>query len=406
MIWKPRYSVLAILFCAYFLCYLDRMAMASALPFIAREFDLSPTAMGAVLSAFFLGYALMQIPGGMLVDRFGSNRVITASLTCWSVCTALTGTAGSLAALLMLRILFGLSEGPFAPAASKTIAVWFPQREVGRANGIQLAGINIGAVIAPLLVAPMIVHWGWRSVFLSLLAPGLVLAVLIKAFIKDSPPQTTYAVSEAGSRTANAGVVQVMRVPAVFWCSVTLLFANIASWGLMNWLPTYLLQARGFSVAKMGMFASLPFLAGAIGYYLGGHISDQHFRRRRHIPILFGLLGAGAMTYLAAIAPTGEWAVAALTLAFLFSFIAMAGIFTLPLVIVPKATVGVAFGFVNTIGQIAAFLSPLLIGYVLEVTHRNFAVVFYCLVGLFMAAACAAVRIRAPMFSEFAIEVV
>src|SRR5690349_14042236 len=132
MIWKPRYSVLAVLFGAYLLCYMDRMAIATAIPFIAKDFQLSPLAMGGVLSAFFIGYALMQFPGGVLADRFGPNRIMTASIVAWSIFTALTGMASSLSALLAIRLVFGLSEGSYPPSASKAITCWFPQAEVGR----------------------------------------------------------------------------------------------------------------------------------------------------------------------------------------------------------------------------------------------------------------------------------
>jgi sugar phosphate permease len=397
MHWHRRYSILAILFSAYLLCYLDRMAIASAIPFIAEEFQLSPLAMGGVLSAFFFGYSLMQIPGGLLADKYGPNRVMTASIVCWSLFTALTGAAGSLTMLLVIRVMFGLSEGPFPPTASKTIALWFPRREVGRANGVQLAAVNIGAAIAPLLVVPLLIAWGWRAVFYSLLVPGLVLALVVRAFVKDTPVQPEHDDGNARIDVTKLRMTHVLKMPALFWCSVTSFFAGIAAWGLMNWLPTYLLQARGFSLTRMGFFAPLPFLAGAIGYYLGGHLSDKYFSHRRQIPIVFGLILGGGMTYLAAISPTGEWAVAALAPAFLFLFIASAGILTLPLVIVPQHAVGAAFGFVNTIGQLAAFLSPLLVGYVLTVTQSNFTLVFYCLVGLFVAAAGAALQIRQPL---------
>ena len=370
--------------------------MASAIPFIAGEFHLSPLAMGGVLSAFFAGYALMQIPGGLLADRFGPNRVLTASIVCWSLFTALTGTAGSLTVLLVIRVLFGLSEGPFPPTASKTIVLWFSQGEIGRANGLQLAAVNIGAAIAPLFVAPLIIHLGWRAVFYSLLVPGLVLALMVRVVIKDTPVQRESDGSQMRIDVTNIRMTQVLKMPAVLWCSVTLFFVNIVSWGLMNWLPTYFLQARGFSIARMGIGASLPLLAGAVGYYLSGHLSDKYFSHRRHIPIVCGLILGGAMTYWAAIAPSGEWAIIALVLAFLFLFVASAGLFTLPLLIVPQEAVGGTFGLVNTVGQVAAFLSPLLVGYVLNATHSNFTLVFYCFVGLFAVAACAAVLIRQP----------
>src|SRR5688572_25770347 len=113
MAWKHRYTVLSVLVASWLLCYLDRMVMASAIPFIAEDFKLSPLQMGQVMSAFFVGYALMQIPGGLLADRFGPRIVLAVSLVWWSVMTALTGVVGGLAALLVIRVLFGLGEGPY-----------------------------------------------------------------------------------------------------------------------------------------------------------------------------------------------------------------------------------------------------------------------------------------------------
>ena len=191
-------------------------------------------------------------------------------------------------------------------------------------------------------------------------------------------------------------VREVLKLRTVRWSAVTIFLWSIAAWGLMNWLPTYLLQARGFSLSKLGLLGSLPYLAGALGYFLGGYFSDGFFKNRRHIPIAAGLLGGGVTTYLATAAPTGEWAILALILSFLCVFIAAGGIFTLPLVTVPRHAVGAAFGFVNTAAQFAAFLSPLAVGYVLNVTHSDFNTVLYGFVGFFVVAAVSALKIRPP----------
>lgn len=394
MSWQRRHSILAILFAAYFICYMDRMAIATAIPFIAKDFGLSPMGMGGVLSAFFIGYALMQLPGGILADKFGPRRVMTASILGWSLFTAFTGVANGLAALLAIRVLFGLSEGSFPPSASKTIALWFPPGEVGRANGFQLAAVQIGAAVAPLCTSWIIAHWGWRAVFVGLLVPGLILAALVWTFIKDQPASIEHTPDL--SEPPAIPVAQVLKMPAVMWCAVTIFFWGAAAWGLMNWLPTYLLQARGFSLSKMGLLSSLPYLAGALGYYLGGYFLDGYFGKRRQVPIVIGLLVGGISTYLAAAAPTGEWAIAAFICAFLFMFISAGGIFSLPLVLVPRQAVGAAFGFINTAAQLAAFISPLGVGYLLSATQSDFTKVLYCFVGLFAAAAIAALRIRSP----------
>jgi MFS family permease len=394
MSWKPRYTVLSVLFCAFLLCYVDRMVMASAIPFIAKDFNLSPLAMGGVLSAFFAGYALMQIPGGLLADRFGPRAVLTVSVAWWSLMTALTGMASGLTALLVIRVLFGLGEGPFPAAASKTLAIWFPARELGRANGLQQASTALGATVAPLIVVAMIASFGWRSVFYLLFLPGLILTAVVWRYVRNSQYAAEHPISGNSPPSVKASWLQSAKTPAVLWCAVCLFLANVVAWGLMNWLPTYLLQARGFSMEKMGVFAAVTNLAGALGFVAGGYLCDRYFSGRLSIPIGWGLVTSAGFTYLAAIAPTGEWAVACLAGVFFLSYIAFTALFTLPLVIVPKSSVGSAAGIVNTAGQLAGVVSPLLVGLILELTSGDFKVVLYCMVGLALMALYPASRIR------------
>jgi sugar phosphate permease len=390
MHWQRRHSILAILFAAYLLCYMDRMAIATAIPYMAKDFGLSPLGMGGVLSAFFIGYAFMQLPGGILADRFGPRRIMTAAIAGWSLSTVFTGMANSLSALLAIRVLFGATEGSFPPSASKTVALWFPPEQVGRANGFQLSAVQLGAAVAPICVSWIIGQWGWRAVFYSLLVPGLVLALLVWTFIKDVPASIQHQPAVV------TPIGEVLKMPAVRWCAVTIFLWSIAAWGLMNWLPTYLLQSRGFSLSKMGLLGSLPYFAGAVGYFLGGWFSDHYSDNQRRIPIAIGLLGGGVTTHLAVAAPSGEWAVVALIFSFLFVFMSAGGIFTIPLVAVPRHAVGAAFGFINTAAQVAAFLSPLAVGYVLNATHGDFTPVLYGFVGFFVVAAVAALEIRSP----------
>lgn len=406
MPWKQRYTVLGILFSGFTLCYLDRMVMASAIPFIARDFGLSALQMGQVMSAFFVGYALMQIPGGMLADRLGPRAVLTVSILWWSVMTSLTGMVPGLVSLLAVRVLFGLGEGPYPSAASKALSIWFPRGELGRAQGIQMASSSLGATLAPLFVVALVLHWGWRSVFYLLFFPGVILAMLVWRYVRnspaDGPPQERTKHTVVVERAPDpARFWRSFRTPAVRWCAATLFLSNIVAWGLLNWLPTYLLQARGFDAAKMGVFVAIANLAGVIGCPLGGYICDKFFKDRMRVPIVCSLIVSAGFTYLAATAATGEWAVACLVVVFIGVLgIANTAIFTLPLVLVPQHAVGGAFGIVNTAGQIAGVVSPLLVGYVLDVTHSNFQVVLYGMVGLILLAAFPASRIRQPIKQE------
>lgn len=406
MSWKPRHSVLGILSGAYLLCYFARMMMGSAIPFIARDFNLSPLAMGAVLSAFFVGYSVMQIPGGLLADRFGPNRVLAAAIAGWSLFTAATGFATSLVNLVVIRVLFGVTEAPFPSAASKALAIWFPPAELGRATGLMLSATQLGASLAPPLVAMIVLHGGWRLSFFSLLLPGLVIAVIVKIWIRDTPPNEGSAPAPAAARGGDSthaspaqGLGYTVRQPAVLWLFAAAFFSNLANWGLMNWLPTYLLQARGLGIAQMGVLASLPSLAGALGYVVGGQVSDRWFHQRRWIPVLVGLVLSGLCTYLAATAATAVHAVMYLVGAFLSLAVADSGISTLPVILVPRNAVGGAYGLINTGSQLAGFLSPLLVGYLLSVTGGDFEVVFYCFVGCLLIAAAAASQIRQPVHS-------
>jgi MFS family permease len=388
---QHRFTVLGLLFAAWLLCYVDRMVMASAIPFIGKEFGLSALQMGAVMSAFFVGYALMQLPGGLLADRFGTRHIIVLALLSWSIFTACTGLATSFGMLLAIRVLFGIGEGAFPAAASKTILTHFSDRDVGRANGVMLMAVQLGALLAPSLVAILVITWGWRAAFYVLLLPGALLALIVWRLLADVG--TVHRHSSASS-TSTTRVLELLRNPAVRWCFATAFFSNLAMWGLMNWLPTYLLQARGFSVIQMGTLMPILFVGGALGYFFGGQVADRYFRDSRRVPVLCGLLLAAGFTFLAASADNGHTTIGYLTAAFLCLSAADSSIFTLPLVIVPEGAAASAFGFVNTAAQCAGFLSPLLAGYILDASGNNFTLLLYCFVGALAASAAMAARIR------------
>lgn len=403
--WKHRYTVLMIMFATYLLCYMDRMVMASAIPFIADEFGLSPLEMGGVMSAFFFSYAILQIPGGVLADKFGSRPVLTFGIAWWSIFTAVTGWASSLSSMIAIRVIFGIGEGIFPPAAFKTIASWFPKKEVGRANGFMLTTNSLGPALAPLFVSALVVAWGWRSVFFSLFIPGIIIAALVWVYVKSSPSESKYMsqneLAEYQEDTAEdivaakkLGLSELVKMPLVWWCFLTLFFYNIAFGGIASWLPTYLLKSRGFGITQMGIGASLPFFMGTIGYYISGHLSDKYFKNSRQIPVIIGAVIGAVFTCLTVLAPSGVMAVVFQMIGFFFITIGSGAIFTLPVAALPSAVVGSAMGVVNTAGQIAGFLSPLIVGYMLTVTNNNFHIVFYFFVVCLLISAVFAQRIK------------
>ena len=185
MVWKYRYTALFAMFMVWIVSYLDRMAMATAIPYIAKEFNMTPVAMGVVMSAFFVGYATFQIPGGILADKFGPRKVITGAVLWWSVFTFITGSVHSLFNMIWIRVLFGIGEG-IAPAATwKACAVWSPANKRSATNALMMCSNVLGPALTPLLVTAVMAAWGWRTVFYSLMFPGLLLAVWISFGVTD-----------------------------------------------------------------------------------------------------------------------------------------------------------------------------------------------------------------------------
>ncbi|MGF6958393.1 nitrate/nitrite transporter NarK [Paraburkholderia youngii] len=158
----------------------------------------------------------------------------------------------------------------------------------------------------------------------------------------------------------------------------------------MSWFPTYLLKARGLSTAKMGIMASVPFLVGTIAYCITGFLSDKFFRNRRELLVVLGCIVAAIFAYLTAHAETVETAVFYQTIGYFFSTMAGCSLYTIPNVALPNKVVGSAIGFVNAAGQLAGFLSPLIVGYILTSTNNDFNVVFHLFVGCFLLASVSA----------------
>lgn len=195
-IWKSRNTVIIILFIVWVTAYLDRMVMATAIPYIAEEFGLTPVSMGVVMSAFFVGYAICQIPGGLLADKFGAQKVMFTGIAWWSAFTVFTGMATSLLNMLILRVSFGVGEGIFPAASYRTVANWFPTKERGSATGIMLSSNSFGPALAPLFVVAVMAAWGWRAVFYSLIIPGILMCFLIWKFVPDNPAKSKHITQE------------------------------------------------------------------------------------------------------------------------------------------------------------------------------------------------------------------
>ena len=397
--WKSRHTVLTVLSIVWIMSYMDRTVMSVAIPYISKEYRLSSWESGVVMGAFFAGYSLFQIPGGLLADRFGMRKVASLAMAWWSVFTALTGFAGSLSQLIFTRFVFGLGEGLYPACSFKAIAVWFPKAERATANAIQFAAGSLGTAIGPLVVVAIMSYWGWRHVFYALLIPGLVAALLFWIFVHDDPAKSNRVTAEELAEieegeteipnvlSPRVRALSVLGDPAIIGYFLVLFTFDIGYWGITTWLPTYLLSARGFTMFEMGMAAALPNFVGIVASLMGGWISDRYFARNRKLPILLSQISSALLLYLSFITTSSAMvviyqALAGFTLNFFFT-----AFWALPMTTVHKDKMAVASGFINMAGQIAAFAAPVLIGYLVQLSHGGFALTFALLAGSLLVSA-------------------
>ena len=361
---KARWRICGLLFLTWLMSYVDRSMMPMAIPLIGQEFHLSTTVMGAVISAFFLGYACMQIPGGLLADKFGARKMMTAGVALWSVFSVLTGAATSLANLIWVRILFGLGEGLHPPAAFKALASWFPSDERARANGVVMSSNTLGPMITPIIFAGLVGAFGWRHAFWLISIPGFLIAAAVYWYVRDQPAEDSKTAPRESER--HASFTELLRYPALWRLFFIYLAWDVMWWGFQAWLPSYLLKERGFTLIGTGAVAALPFAAGFVGMLIAGYISDR-IRKPRGV-LAAVLLGNALFMLLTATAPNATMAVVFLTATGFFLPAIHGPFWSLPMDLLPSRVIGYASGFINTGGQIAGITAPVVIGALIQFT--------------------------------------
>lgn len=393
---KASTKIGAVLMTCYLVAWLDRMAINMAMPFMSKELAIGPDKVGWILSAFFAGYALFQIPGGVLSDKIGPRAVILFALGWWSLFTGLTGLASSFAILIAVRFLFGIGEGLFPAAVWKVIGQFYTRRNRATANALVLSSVAIGPALTPLLLRPVLGSWGWRVAFYLLGIAGVIAFFLARRFIFDAPakhphmPAEELASFEADARAeraddkgavASAGYRALFGSPLVWALFITALAGNITMYGWLNWLPTYLMKVKGLDLKGMALAASLPFAFGAVGCMLAGYVSDRWFRGRRKVLVLLcQVLGGLSLFGFTQVADVGRFMVFQCVAGF-FLFMSVGAIWAMPMVLLPARLMGAGSGFINMGGQIGGFITNIIIGYVITLSGNNYAAGFNVLFG-------------------------
>ena len=406
--WKARYTVLTAIWFGWMFSFLDRMVISVSLPFIGKDLNLDAAMQGAILSAFFAGYALFQIPGGILADKFGFRRMMAIGIGWWSVVTALTGMVISYPLMLVCRCLFGIGEGCFPGASWKCIATYFPPRQRATATAIQSTVNTLGPAVASLVAAGIIAAFGWRTVFISLALPGALVGLYFWKYVKDNPAEhgsmteeelAELQAGEPQNTSGSTGAAPAMtfkefaKTP-ILWQMVLIWFLfDITFWGFVSWLPSYLMKVRGFSLLQTGVAGSIPFLCGAVGTLAGGWLSD-HVKGQRKWLYIPSALVAGFFLYLTYTIASADMAVAYQSISSFFMFLAMAAFWGLVMDSIPANIMGSSSATVNFGGQAAGFISPFVMGYLIKTSGGSFDAAFVFIIAAMVASAAVTLTVR------------
>jgi MFS family permease len=380
---QARHWVLTLLVLHYLNTYMDRVAIAIAAPSIQSEFGFDHTTLGLIFFAFSLPYALFQLPGGWLADRFGPRRVLTTIVSYWSVCTMATAAAWNASSLITIRALFGAGEAGAFPAATRAISRWFPSTERAIAQGVTHAGARLGGAITPPIAVLIMVTWGWRAIFVVFALLGLIWAGLWYSYYRDRPADHR-GVNPAELALINAdspAAETAEPTPATPWRALLgnrslrylcLMYAcyAYAFTIFFTWFPTYLVEQRGYSILQGGLWASLPLLAGALGNTLGGIASDRlaariGLRMGRRVVAISGFLLGFILLISGALADSAILCVTLMALAVTALELTTAVSWALPIDIGGEMA-GTVSATMNTFGNLGGAVSPLIFGMLVD----------------------------------------
>jgi len=382
---KPRATttVLGLLCVMYLITYVDRVNIATAAPEIRRELRLSNTQLGFVLSAFAYPYLLFQIFGGWIGDRFGPRKTLFLCGVIWAAATILTGLAGTLATLFLVRVLLGVGEGATFPVATRAMQMWTPPGRRGFAQGITHAFARFGNAVTPPIVAWLIALVTWRGSFVALGCVSLLWVLTWIWYFRDNPAEHSRVTPEELERLPNHGVaIRREQRPRVPWgplarrmLPVTIVYFcyGWTLWLFLSWIPSFFYQNYQQSLTQSAFYSAGVFLAGVIGDTLGGVASDRILHRtgdraaaRRNV-IVAGMLGG--FLFLIPVILVHDVNVVAISLAAAFFSVELvvAPIWAVPMDIAPKYS-GSASGMMNFGFGVAGIISPFVFGYLIDKT--------------------------------------
>jgi sugar phosphate permease len=380
-----RWYILGLICLMYLITYLDRVIISNTAPEIRTEYGFDQKTMGWIFSSFVLAYALFQVPGGWLSERFGPRAVLTSLVAYWSLMTAAVGLATSSLSFMALLFLLGMGEAGAFPGATRAMQLWYPRRERGFCQGFTHSASRLGAAVAPPIITAIIAVFGWRWAFYLCGAVGVLWSVAWYVSYRNLPedhPIVGAAELEyirGRDETGKLNPAATEKRPKVPWST---LISSPNMWAIMcayftyiyclyiflAWLPSYLVGARHLGAEEARLMTALPLSAMVIGNTVGGLATDWLLHQtgntrfaRRSVAIV-GMLGSATFLVLAALTADAYTAVYFLTAGAFFLECTIGPSWSVPMDTGGKYS-GTVSGMMNMAGNFGGALSPSVFGY-------------------------------------------
>ena len=367
---QPFLAVLLV--SAMIFCYGGRGGLSVAAPFLRDQLGLSRSAMGLLLAAFFWSYCFLQVPAGWFVDRFGVTRGYAAGFALWSVALACTGSARTAMALVAFRLLLGIGQSSAFPASARAVSIWFQQRERGTVTACYLTGVRLGQAAVNAAGGVLIAAYGLRSFFLQIGLMPLVWLLPWWLFVGRLEKEQRGAQPQRSIQTPSfLKGLALLAHPSVLGICIGFFAYDYVWYVFTNWLPSYLVEERGFTPREMGIYSSVPFVGMSIVILISGVVSDALVRRGYpEVRVRKALIAAGlavaCLIVPAAIVGDKMLAVWLLTLSLCGLAVATPNTWTLTQSVCSRSIVGTVSGMQNFGGNIGGMIAPALTGYIAD----------------------------------------
>lgn len=401
---KMRYVILALVFVNIVINYMDRTNVSIAMPELAKEIGLSTVQQGLIFSAFGWIYAAMQIPGGLMLDKFGSRIMYFISLFGWSLMTLFQASIHNFGQLLGLRLGVGFFESPVMPANNRAISYWFPENERGTAIGIYSSAQFLGLAFSMPILYGIHNTIGWRGLFIITGVIGIVWAFVWYLIYADPEKNKWVSQEELAYIKAGGAIfegeekqetpkaklskenLKQLFTKKLFGIYIGQFAISGTFWFFLTWFPSYLTEEKGISLSKSGFLSSVPYLAAFVGVILAGYVSDRLSAHgvskslSRKIPVITGLL----LTLL--IMGANYTSNPYLIIFFMSVAFFGNGLATITWVFVtllaPKDLLGLAGGIFNLCGALSSIVIPIVIGFLVSNGNFSSALVFIAVIAL------------------------